>query len=61
MLSSLFCYLGRLVFDQSFPVHPVSESKGGDGVREGRTDEGEGRKFLCLILDKKFDDQLSLF
>ena len=28
MLSSKFCHLRRLVFDQSPPVHPVSGSKG---------------------------------
>ena len=28
MLSSQFCYLRRLVFDQSSKVHPVSESRG---------------------------------
>ena len=26
---SQFCQLRRLVFDQSYPVHPVSESRGG--------------------------------
>ena len=25
----LFCYLGRLVFNESSPVHPVSKSRGG--------------------------------
>ena len=34
MLFSKFCQLRRLiVFDQSSPVHPVSESRGGGGVR----------------------------
>ena len=29
MLLSQFCHLRRLVFNQSSPVHPVSESRGG--------------------------------
>ena len=29
MISSKFCYLGTLVFDQKSPVHPVSEQRGG--------------------------------
>ena len=45
-----FCQLRRLVFDQSSPVNPVSESRG--GVPWALQTEGEGgRKFLCLILD----------
>ena len=50
MLYSCFCYLRRLVFNQSSPVHSVSESRGGTArVTHG---EGEGgRKFVSLILD----------
>ena len=61
MLSSKFCHLRRLVFDQSFLVHPVSESMGGDGELDGWTDKigGGGRKFRCLILDEKSEYQLS--
>ena len=29
MLFPYFCQLRRLVFDQSSPLHPVSESRGG--------------------------------
>ena len=47
-----FCHLRRLVFDQSSPVHPISESRGGSTSvtknGERRTDE---RKYLCLIQD----------
>ena len=50
LLSSLFCLLRKLVFDQSSPVHLVSESRGGtvSVTKDGR---GGGRKFLFLILD----------
>ena len=34
-LSSQFYYLRRLVFDRSFPVHPVSESRGGSPEHQG--------------------------
>ena len=43
----------RLVFDQSSPVHPVSESRGGGGtlsVTDKQTKD-EGWKSLCLIVD----------
>ena len=45
MISSKFCHLRRLVFDQSSPVHPVLESRGGtvsvteDGRRRRRSTE----------------------
>ena len=51
MLFSWFCYLRRFVFDQSSPVHPVSESRGGTLS----VTEKEGRKLLCLILDNVID------
>ena len=44
----LICQLRRLVFDQSSPVHPVSESRGGSmSVTDERTKDG--RKSSCLI------------
>ena len=48
MLFSYFFHLRRLIFDQSSPVHLVSESRGGVvELDEGqRTDK---QKFLCLI------------
>ena len=40
MLFSLFCQFRRLVFDQSSPVHPVSEStRGTMSVTHRRPDE----------------------
>ena len=40
MMSSYLCYLRRLVFDQSFPVHSVSESTGDTlSVTNGRRTE----------------------
>ena len=37
-LSYQFCFLRRLVFSQSTPLHPVSESKGGStSTRDRRT------------------------
>ena len=47
MLSSQFCYFRRIVFDQSSPVLPISESRGGSRSRT----EDDGRKSLCLMLD----------
>ena len=45
--------LRRLVFDQISPVHPVSESRGGE--LECDVEGGGGgapeKKILCLILD----------
>ena len=45
------CHLRRLVFDQSSPVHPVSESRGVAWAwqTDGRTNEG--RKSSCQILN----------
>ena len=50
---SYFCHLGRLVFNQSAPVHTVSESSAGWCERDGGGTDGGGggRKSLCLILD----------
>ena len=50
---SQFFHLLRLVFDQSSPVQPVSESRGWyheryRGAAAGRTD---GQKYLCPKLD----------
>ena len=43
MLFSWFWQLRRLVFNQSSPVHPVSESRGGPlSVTDGRTDGPTG-------------------
>ena len=52
MLSSYFCHLRRLVFDQSSPVHPVSESRGGSPERYGGrslNEQTNKRKSSCLI------------
>ena len=52
MLSSYFSNIRRMGFDQSSPVHSVSESRGGGlSVTNERTD---GRKSSCLILDLLF-------
>ena len=40
--SSKFCQLRKLVFDQSSPVHPVSESRRGSTERHGQTEEEDG-------------------
>ena len=46
MLSPKFCYLGKLIFDQKSPVHPVSESMGGStSVAEERTED----KNSCVL------------
>ena len=47
---SLFCHLRGLVFDQSFPVHPVSESMSGV-VWAWRRRIEDGQNSLCLTLD----------
>ena len=39
MISSYVCHLRRLVFNQSSPFHPVSESREGYRQRDGRTNE----------------------
>ena len=49
MLSSQFFHLRRLVFDQSSPVHPFSESRGGYHERYGGG--ARSTEILCLILD----------
>ena len=52
MLSSQFSNIRRTQFDQSSPVHPVSESRGGPlsvTEEDGRTDGR--RKSSCLIQD----------
>ena len=41
----------RLVFDQSSPVNPVSESRGGSTSVMDKEEENLGQIFLCLILD----------
>ena len=55
MLSSQFCYMRILVFDQSSPVHPLLESRGGGGYseRDGRYTK-DGRKFLGLLAQFNF-------
>ena len=50
-------------FEQSSPVHPVSESRGGSlsvTEKDGRRrKDGEERKFLCLLLyDEITKDEL---
>ena len=40
-----FCYLRRLVFDQSSPVHPVSESI---GFGLSRTEDGGGQTEILV-------------
>ena len=50
-LFSYFCHLRRLVFDQSSPVHPVSELRGG-GYPERNGVRTKARKSSCLILDR---------
>ena len=52
MLFSQFCQLRRLVFDQSSPVQPISDFRGGyPECDRGRRRMKSGRKSLCLILD----------
>ena len=48
----LLLNLRRLVFDQSSPVHPISESKG------GTLSVTYERKSLCLLLDVKLGNSL---
>ena len=52
MQFSKFCQLMRLVFDQSSPVKPVSDFRGGglNVAKDGRRMDGR-RKSLCLIKD----------
>ena len=45
----MFSNIRNLVFDQSSPVQPVSEYRG--GWSERAEEESEGRKSLFLILD----------
>ena len=63
MLSSQFSNIRRTQFDQSSPVHPVSESSGGyreryneRGTKDKRTNKG---KSSCLILDYHLSLSLS--
>ena len=51
---SQLCHLRRLFFDQSSPVHPVSESRGGS------LSVTHGRKSSCLILDL-FSPKINFF
>ena len=58
MLFSQFCQLRRLIFHQSSPVYPVSESRGGGkyeryGWMKSRQSLDNGRKSSCLILDTR--------
>ena len=57
MLSSQFSNIRRTRFDQSSPVHPVSESRGGYPERDIRRTKDKGRrKSSCLILDIRMQD-----
>ena len=47
----MFCHSRRLVFDQSSPVHPVSESRGVPERDEVVVEEVAGKNYFFLILD----------
>ena len=54
IISSEFSNSRNLVFDQSSPVQPVSEYRGGDlsvTKKKKKKKSEEVRKSLCLILD----------
>ena len=48
MLLSYFCNLRRLVFDQSSPVNPVSESRGRSPERYGTKDGEQANGNPCF-------------
>ena len=61
MLFSYFCHLRRLVFDQSSPVNPISESRGGYRERHGQTDgRMDGRRTEILVSNIEFEATQSL-
>ena len=50
MLLSYFCQLQRLVFDQSTPVHPVSDFRGGGlSVTDGERTDGQTEIHVSYI------------
>ena len=56
-----FCHLRKGVFDQSSPVHPVSESRGGTlSVTNEWGGGGGGQKSLFLILYSRHTYTLAL-
>ena len=55
MLSSQFSNIMYTRFNQSFPVQPISESRGGGTLNVIKSEQSpDGRTSLCLILDDIF-------
>ena len=60
-VSSLFCYLRRLVFNQSSPVNPVSESRGGSLIliEDGGQTQDRNPQFVSVVSCPPVSPQLS--
>ena len=50
--------MGRIVFDQSSPVHPVSESRAGDHERDARRTKDKGRMPEILVSNLGYIDKI---